>query len=124
MTTSKQRLINIIQNNVDIRIKNILENTLLTPEQSQEFLNLTKEKELAAEIVTNTYVLNMTEEEMEDYVSAVEKIYSYQEKLGTTMIEASEDVITRFLEHNRPLLLKMVEENLPDVEEDIASNKE
>ena len=124
MTTSKQRLINIIQNNVDIRIKNILENTLLTPEQSQEFLNLTKEKELAAEIVTNTYVLNMTEEEMEDYVSAVEKIYSYQEKLGTTMIETSEDVITRFLEHNRPLLLKMVEENLPDVEEDIASNKE
>uniref|UniRef100_A0AB39AJK7 Uncharacterized protein n=1 Tax=Vibrio phage P018-4 TaxID=3229728 RepID=A0AB39AJK7_9CAUD len=124
MTTPKQRLINIIQNNVDIRIKNILENTLLTPEQSQEFLNLTKEKELAAEIVTNTYVLNMTEEEMEDYVSAVEKIYSYQEKLGTTMLEASEDVITRFLENNRPLLLKMIEENLPDVEEDIASNKE
>ena len=114
MTTPKQRLINILQNNIDTQIEGICSNLLLTTEQSQEFLKLTKEQELAAEVVTNAYVLNMTEDEMEDYVSAVEKIYSYQEKLGTTMLEASEDVITRFLEHNQATLLKMVEENLPD----------
>lgn len=124
MTTPKQRLIKIMQNNIDNQIEAVCTTLLLTPEQSQEFLKLTKEQELAAEVVTNAYVLNMTEEEMGDYVSAVEKIYSYQEKLGTTMIEASEDVITRFLEHNQATLLKMVEENLPDIEEDIASKKE
>lgn len=124
MTTPKQRLIKIIQKNIDARISNVFANFFLTPEQTQEIIALSKEQDLSAEVVTNAYVLNMTDEEMEDYVSAVEKVSSYQEKIGTTVAESTEKVMERFIEANQQVFLKMFEDNLSFGDENVTSNKE
>lgn len=124
MTTPKQRLIKIIQSNIDTHIENVFASFYLTPEQTQELITLSKEQDLAAEVVTNAYVLNMSDEEMEDYVTAIEKVYSYQEKVGATIVDSTEKVMERFMETNQQVFLKMFEDNLPDDEDDVTSNKE
>lgn len=124
MTTPKQRLIKIIQSNIDTHIENVFANFFLTPEQTQELITLSKEQDLAAEVVTNAYVLNMSDEEMEDYVTAIEKVYSYQEKVGATIVDSTEKVMERFMETNQQVFLKMVEDNLPDDEDGVTDNKE
>ncbi|AGH31959.1 hypothetical protein VPIG_00102 [Vibrio phage PWH3a-P1] len=108
MTTPKQRLIKIIQSNIDTHIENVFASFYLTPEQTQELITLSKEQDLAAEVVTNAYVLNMSDEEMEDYVTAIEKVYSYQEKVGATIVDSTEKVMERFMETNQQVFLKNV----------------
>ena len=117
MTTPKQRLISILQKNFDLQMKSICTNFYLTEEQTDDFLNIMKEQELAAEVVTNAYVLNMTDEELEDYVSAVEKMYMYQDKLGSNISQITSDVVTRFMEHNNEVLSKMIQDNIDTLED-------
>lgn len=113
MKTPKQRLVAIVQKNVETKLKPVGDLLGFTEEQLQEFVEMASEQDLAAEIVTNAYVLNFTDEEMEEYVTLVEKLYLFEDKTNLAFA-ASESVIDRFIEANTVKLTDMVAANIAE----------
>lgn len=100
MTTPKQRLINIMQEQLVSSLDTTMEYLFIRDDKKEEFKNLLLESSVTAEIVTNTYILNMNDEELEEYVSAVETVTKYHNKLGDTIQTTNHKVMQGFIEDN------------------------
>ena len=110
MKTPKQRLVAIVQKNIETKLKPVGDILGFTEDQLKEFVEMASEQNLAAEIVTNAYVLNFTDEELEEYATLAEKLYSFEDKTNLAHV-ASESVINRFIETNTVKLTEMVAAN-------------
>jgi len=107
MKTPKQRLIAIVEEDSESSILNMCKMLYLTEEQVHKILELSREQELAAEIVTNTFTLDMTEEELKAYVEALELIRSKSATLQETVVK----VMQSFTEHNIETIKSFQEDN-------------
>lgn len=113
MKTPKQRMIDIVQKNVETKLKPVGDLLGFTEDQLKEFVEMASEQGLAAEIVTNAYVLNFTDEELEEYVTLAEKLYLFEDKINLAFA-ASGSVIDRFIEANTAKLTEMVAANITE----------
>ena len=113
MKTPKQRLVAIVQRNIETKLKPVGDLLGFTEEQLKEFVEMASEQDLAAEIVTNAYVLNFTDEELEEYVTLTEKLYLLEDKINIAFA-ASGSVIDRFIEANTVKLTEMVAANITE----------
>lgn len=113
MKTPKQRLVSIVQRNIETKLEPVGNLLGFTDEQLKEFVEMASEQNLAAEIVTNAYVLNFTDEELEEYVTLVEKLYLFEDKTKPALV-ATENVINRFIETNTVKLTEMVAANITE----------
>jgi len=100
MTTPKQRLINIIQEQVVTSLDTTLQYLFIREDKQDDFKKLLLESSIVSEIVTNTYLMNMTDEELEEYVTAVEVVSKYHNKLGETIQSTNHKVMQSFIEDN------------------------
>ena len=113
MKTPKQRLIALVQKNIETKLKPVGDLLGFTEEQLKEFTEMANEQELAAEVVTNAYVLNFTDEELEEYVTLAEKLSMFEDKINLAFA-ASESVINRFIETNSAKLTEMLAANITE----------
>lgn len=107
MKTPKQRLIEIIEEDAEQALHAISKMLYLTEDQLKEIIELSKEQELAAEVVTNSFVVMMTDEELEEYVTAVELVRSK----SSTLQDSVSKVMQIFSENNMGIFEKFQKEN-------------
>ena len=107
MKTPKQRLVSIVEEDTEQALHSISKMLYLTEDQLKEIIKLSKEQGLAAEVVTNSFVVMMTDEELEEYVTAVELVRSK----SSTLQDSVSKVMQLFSENNMEVFEKFQKEN-------------